>query len=161
MKNLKKSKKSAARERGHRAESLLAGIFEKAGWRVEREPQGQRSHCDIIVRRPGVAYAVEVKAGVEGRGDRLVPLFAQAVLQSVSAARRNEKPLAVVAAPKINQRAAAQVLKFAEHYAPDAAAGVIDFEGLRMFRGSQLEALNAEAPRLSLKASESPRVSGH
>jgi len=115
----------------------------------------------MIVRRPGVAYAVEVKAGVEGRGDRLVPLFAQAVLQSVSAARRNEKPLAVVAAPKINQHAADQVLKFAEHYAPDAAAGVIDFEGLRMFRGSQLEALNAEAPRLSLKASKSPRVSGH
>ena len=161
MKNLEKPEKSAARERGHRAESLLAGIFEKAGWRVEREPQGQRSPCDMIVRRPGVAYAVEVKAGVEGRGDRLVPLFAQAVLQSVSAARRNEKPLAVVAAPKINQHAADQVLKFAEHYAPDAAAGVIDFEGLRMFRGSQLEALNAETPRLSLKASKSPRVSGH
>ena len=73
MKNLKKPEKPAARERGHRAESLLARIFEKAGWRVEREPQGQRSHCDMIVKGPGVAYAVEVKAGVEGRGDRLVP----------------------------------------------------------------------------------------
>ena len=83
------------------------------------------------------------------------------MLQSVSAARRNEKPLAVVAAPKINQHTADQVLKFAEHYAPDTAAGVIDFEGLRMFRGSHLEALNAEAPRSSIKGSKSPRVSGH
>jgi len=30
-----------------------------------------------------------------------------------------------------------------------------------MFRGSHLEALNAEAPRSSLKGSKSPRVSGH
>jgi hypothetical protein len=161
MKNIQKPEKFAAKERGHRAESLLAGIFEKAGWRVEREPNGQRSPSDMIVRRPGVVYAVEVKAGVEGRGDRLVPLFAQAVLQSVSAARRNEKPLAVVAAPKINRHAAEQVLKFAEQYAPDAAAGVIDFEGLRLFRGPHLDALNAEVPRLSRKASKSPRVSGH
>src|ERR1700730_3128748 len=105
MKNTEKPEKHAANERGQRAESLLAGIFENAGWKVQRDPRGQRSACDMIVKRPGVAYAVEVKAGVEGRGDRLVPLFAQAVLQSISAARRNEKPLAVVAAPRINQHA--------------------------------------------------------
>jgi hypothetical protein len=161
MKNLEKPEKSAAKERGQRAESLLAGIFENAGWKVQREPPDQMSRCDMIVRRSGVVYAVEVKGGVEGRGDRLVPLFAQAVLQSVRAARRNERPLAVVAAPRINRSAADQVLKFAEQYAPDAAAGVIDFEGLRLFRGPHLEALNAEAPRLSRKASKSPRVSGH
>ena len=161
MKNPEKPEKSAAKERGQRAESLLAEIFENAGWRVEREPNGRRSGCDMIVRRPGVVYAVEVKAGVEGRGDRLVPLFAQAMLQSVRAARRKEAPLAVVAAPRINQHAADQVLKFAEHYAPDAAAGVIDFEGLRLFRGPHLEALNAEAPHMSSKASRAPRVSGH
>lgn len=161
MSNLDKPPKSPAQERGHRAESLLAGIFESAGWKVDRAPSGHKSSCDMIVKRPGVAYAVEVKAGVEGRGDRLVPLFAQAVLQSVRGARRNEKPLAVVAAPKINQHAADQVLKFAEQYAPDAAAGVIDFEGLRLFRGPQLEALNAEAKQLSSKAPKSPRLSGH
>jgi hypothetical protein len=135
MKNPEKPKESAAVERGRRAESLLAEIFEQGGWRVEREPHRQRSQLDMIVRRPGVVYGVEVKAAVEGRGDRLVPLFAQAVLQSLRGARQNAAPLAVVAAPKISQRAADQVLKFAEHYAPDAAAGVIDFEGLRLFRG--------------------------
>src|SRR6266404_1776739 len=161
MKNSEKPKESAGIKRGRRAESLLAEIFEQAGWRVEREPRRQKSQLDMIVRRSGVVYGVEVKAAVEGRGDRLVPLFAQAVLQSLRGARQNAAPLAVVAAPKISQRAAGQVLKFAEHYAPDAAAGVIDFEGLRLFRGPHLDGLNAEAPRVSLLASKSPRVSGH
>jgi hypothetical protein len=162
MKNPEKSMKSPAVERGRRAEGLLVDIFEKAGWRVERHPQRQRSELDMIVRRPdGLAYAVEVKAAVEGRADRLVPLFSQAVLQSLHGARQNALPLAVVAAPKISQGAAEQVLKFAEHYAPDAAAGVIDFEGLRLFRGPHLEELNAEAPHKSSIASKSPRVSGH
>ncbi len=161
MKNSGKTKKSPAVERGQRAEGLLADIFEQAGWRVERQPHRQRAQLDMIVRRPGVVYAVEVKAGVEGRGDRLVPLFAQAVLQSQHNAGKSAAPLAVVAAPKISPRAAEQVLKFAEQYAPDSAAGVIDFEGLRMFRGSHLEGLNAEAPRRSAIASKSPRVSGN
>lgn len=153
--------KSPAAERSQRAEGLLADIFKKAGWKVERHSQGQQSGLDMIVRHPdGVAYAVEVKAAVEGRADRLLPLFSQAVLQSLHGAGRNSAALAVVAAPKISKGAAKQIFKFAEQYAPDAAAGVIDFEGLRLFRGAHLEGLNAEAPRSSL-APRSPRVSGH
>ena len=162
MKSPDKLMKSHATERGQRAEGLLAEIFEKAGWRVERQPKRQRSELDMIVRRPdGVVYAVEVKAAVEGRADRLLPLFSQAVLQSLHGAGQNAAPLAVVAAPKISQGAAKQILEFAEHYAPDAAAGVIDFDGLRLFRGPHLEGLNAEAPRKSSIASKSSRVSGH
>lgn len=156
---MKKSEqsKSPAVERGQRAESLLADIFRRAGWRVER----QRSQLDMFVRRSGgPVYAVEVKAAVEGRADRLVPLFSQAVLQSHRGARQNAVPLAVVAAPRISQGAADRVLKFAEDYAPDTAVGVIDFEGLRLFRGPHLEELNAEAPRSQI-SSKSARVSGH
>jgi hypothetical protein len=54
MKNSEKPKESEAIERGRRAESLLADIFEQAGWRVEREPYRQRSRLDMIVRRAGV-----------------------------------------------------------------------------------------------------------
>jgi hypothetical protein len=157
MKSLGKSAKSLAAERGHRAERLLADIFEQAGWRVKH----QKSEFDMIVRSPdGVVYAVEVKAAVEGRADRLLPLFSQAVLQSLHGAGKNVVPLAVVAAPKISRAAAEQILKFAEQYAPDSAAGVIDFEGLRLFRGPHLEMLNAE-PRKSSMAPKSSRVSGH
>ena len=161
MNNSAKPKKPAELERERQAESLLAEIFEQAGWRVQRKSHHQRAGVDMLVRRPGVVYAAEVKAGVEGRGDRLVPLFAQAVLQSFHNVGKSAAPLAVVAAPKISRRAAQQVLQFAEQYAPKAAAGVIDFEGLRMFRGAHLEELNAEAPRRSTMGSKSPRISGH
>jgi hypothetical protein len=159
VKNTEKSVKSRAVERSQRAEGLLADIFEQAGWRVERE-HDREPRFDMKVHRPGVAYAVEVKAAVEGRADRLLPLFSQAVLQSLHGAGKNAKPLAVVAAPKISKGAARQILKFAEQYAPDAAAGVIDFEGLRLFRGPHLETLNAEPPKSSM-APKSRQVSGH
>jgi hypothetical protein len=155
------NKKSSASEREQRAESLLAEMFENAGWRVKRESHRHGARVDFVVRRSRVTYAVEVKAGTEGRGDRLVPLFAQAVLQSLRAAGHNAAPLAVVAAPKISHRAAQQIFKFAEDYAPDAAAGVIDFEGFRMFRGPHLEELNAEASHRSSMALGSRQASGH
>jgi hypothetical protein len=161
MDNSAIAQKSDLNEREKRAESLLADMFEQAGWRVQREPHRDAFQPDLVVRRPGVAYAVEVQAGPEGRPDRLVPLFAQAVLQSSRAAGSNAVPLAVVAAPKIARRSAEQVLKFAKEYAPDAAAGVIDFEGFRMFRGPHLEELNAEAPYLPSLAPRSKRAAGH
>jgi hypothetical protein len=102
-----------------------------------------------------------MKAASEGRSDRLVPLLAQAVLESGRAAGQNVVPLAVVCAPKIAPSAAAQVIRFAKDYAPDVAIGVVDLEGLRMFRGPHLEALNAEAKHIPLAARGSIRESGH
>ena len=115
---------------------------------------------DLVVRRKGIEYAVEVKAAPEGRSDRLVPLFAQAVLQAAHAATQKAAPLAVVAAPRISRRAAEQVMAFAQRYAPDAAAGVIDFEGFAMFRGPHLEELNAEGKELPVSVRQSVRDSG-
>jgi hypothetical protein len=102
-----------------------------------------------------------MKAASEGRSDRLVPLLAQAILQSERPAGLNVAPLAVVSAPKIAPNAAAQVIKFAEDYAPNAAVGVVDFQGLRMFRGPHLEELNAEAKHIPLATRGSIRESGH
>jgi len=155
--------KSDAPQRERSAESLLAAMFEKAGWDLQRSPRRDRDRFrpGLVVRRPGIAYAVEVKAGPEGRSDRLVPLLAQAVLQSVRAAGQKAAPLAVVAAPKISPRVAEQLIQFAEDYAPDTAAGVIDFDGLRMFRGPHLEAMNALARGLARSVRRSVRDSGH
>ena len=64
-------------QRGRSAESLLAAMFEKAGWHLRPGPS-DKSGPDLVVRRKGLAYAVKIKAAAEGRSDRLVPLFAQA-----------------------------------------------------------------------------------
>lgn len=150
--------KSDASERGRSAESRLAALFEGAGWQVRRQPN--HPGPDLVVRRKGIEYAVEIKSAPEGRSDRLVPLFAQAVLQAAHAANRKAAPLAVVAAPRVSRRAAQHVMAFAHRYAPDAAAGVIDFEGFAMFRGPHLEELNAEGEELPVSVRQSVRDSG-
>jgi hypothetical protein len=132
---------TSAREQ--RAAELVAEWFTQAGWRVRRQADRRdRPRPDLTVQKGQTAYAVEVKAAAEGRGDRLVPLWAQACLQAARMAGDRYAPLAVVAAPQIAPRVADQVLAFAAEYAPHVAAGVIDFAGLRRFRGPQLDTLD-------------------
>jgi hypothetical protein len=151
--------RSDASQRRKSAEIRLAALFEKAGWHVRRRPSGEVGR-DLVVRRKGMAYAVEIESAPEGRGDRLVPLFAQAVLESARAAGQKAVPLAVVAAPRVSPQAAERVMAFAEKYAPDAAAGVIDFEGLALFRGRYLEEMNAQGRHLPASVGQSVRDSG-
>jgi hypothetical protein len=130
--------------RGQQAEAILAKLFEDAGWSVRVGDRIGASEVDLIVHSQGVVYAVEVKAAAEGRSDRLIPLWSQACLQAARAANSKYRPLAVVAAPSISPKVARHVLDFAKEYAPDVAAGVIDFAGLSRFRGPHLEGLEAE-----------------
>jgi hypothetical protein len=139
--------RASAAKREQRAASILAALFRRNGWKVVREPSvpaGPRP--DLLVRRPGVSYIVEIKAAAEGRRDRLVPLWAQASLQAARSAGERHAPLAVVVAPRVTPSAADQIFEFAAEFAPHAAAGVMDFEGLRRFQGPHLESLNAAAP---------------
>lgn len=158
MENPKIPAKSDNSQRGRSAESRVAAIFEKAGWQVRLRPSDPGP--DLLVRRKGVEYAIEIKSAPEGRSDRLVPLFAQAVLEAAHAARQKAAPLAVVAAPSISSRVAQQVMAFAERYAPDAAAGVIDFEGLALFRGPDLEGMNASGRDVPASVRQSVPDSG-
>lgn len=138
--------RSSGRARAKRAERDLERAFRDAGWQVRPEPQrGEAARPDLEVHRGDLQYVVELKVAAEGRGDRLVPFWAQACLQAQRWAGAG-KPLAVVGAPRVAPSTAEQVLEFAAEYAPDVAAGVIDFEGLRKFSGAGLEALNAEPP---------------
>ncbi|HZI94056.1 MAG TPA: hypothetical protein VFE84_07410 [Patescibacteria group bacterium] len=134
---------SGISRRGREAEELLAQAFEQAGWRVSRQQPDRQGHRpDFLVRRPAASYAVKLKLAAEGRSDRLIPLWSQSYIQAARVAGEHV-PLAVVAAPKIAPRVARNVLDFAERYAPNAAVGVIDLVGLRLFRGPHLEDLNA------------------
>lgn len=135
--------RSDAEARRRKANAELADILESAGWKVMLEPRyPAHGHPDMIVRRGRTTYAVEVKAAAEGRSDRLIPLWSQAYLQAGRASGKHV-PLAVVAAPRIAPRAADQILAFIADVAPDAAAGVFDFAGLRRFRGPHLEELDS------------------
>ncbi len=142
-------------ERTLQAEDLLSVAFERGGWSVEHLHSDLGA--DLVVRRQGTAYVVQLKVGAEGRPDRLIPLLAQAVLEARSAAASGLRPLAVVAAPRIAPRAAKQILRFAHEYAPGVAVGVLDFEGLRLFAGPDLESLVAPLPHSPALASRLPQ----
>jgi hypothetical protein len=140
------------RDRASQAAGILARIFSEAGWRV-REPKEDVREIDMIVRRGKASYAIELKGASEGRSDRLIPLWSQGYLQAARAAAEDHPPLVVVAAPRIGRRAAERVIKFAQEYAPNAAAGVIDFTGLRLFYGPHLQELNSDPAESSVAKS--------
>lgn len=155
------SHSSEAKGRAKRAQSLVHQLFVDAGWNVDSDRWLGGFQPDLVAKRGRDAYAVEIKAAAEGRSDRLVPLLAQAVLQAQRVAGHKAVPLAVVAAPKIPRSAADHILRFAENYVPDVAVGIIDFEGLRIFRGPRLEQFNAEPEyRASIQVVR-PRQPGH
>ncbi|HSU15873.1 hypothetical protein [Longimicrobium sp.] len=149
-----------AAKNGRWAERLLSQLFMKAGWEVVSDPLPHKpSDPDLRMRRGNADYVVEVKSASEGRSDRLIPLWSQACLQAIRAARDHDSSLAVVAAPRIPPRVAEQVLEFAAEFAPQVAAGVIDSAGLRRFRGAGVEELNSEpthAPATRRAASPEP-----
>ncbi|MBA3885551.1 MAG: RpiR family transcriptional regulator [Acidobacteria bacterium] len=149
-----KPSSSSALARRREAEQRLVGIFADAGWKVNPRPRTRGFGADLRVSKRGLAYAVELKAASEARSDRLIPLFAQAVLQIRQADRGAARPLAAISAPRVPPRVAEQVLEFARNYAPDIAVGIFDFEGLRVFHGPGLEHLNARslAPARSNRA---------
>ncbi len=133
-----------------RYEQMVADAFRDAGFVVHPEKAARDHGIDFIAKRRGQApLAVEIKAAPEGRPDRLIPLLAQAILQVRSHSGRGAAQpgvVAVVGAPRVSMRAARAVLKFAQAYAPDVAAGVLDLEGLRLFSGHGLEELDAVLP---------------
>jgi hypothetical protein len=69
-------------------ERLLAESFRHAHWRVRRHPRLGDLHPDFFVDAIGKTYIVKLKRSSEGRGDRLIPLLAQAILHVQAIARQ-------------------------------------------------------------------------
>jgi hypothetical protein len=135
-------------------ERLLADTFRKAAWKVTAAHRNHGKVADLAVAKQKHRYAIEFKAASEGRGDRLIPLLAQVILEAHARKRSLNKsvsPLAMVGAPRISESVAEEAKSFASRYAPGIAIGLIDLEGLRVFQGPGLESLNAQrefVPRL-------------
>ncbi len=138
----------AARDRKI-VESVAAALV-GAGWMVEHAPWSAReSGGDLIAERGQYRVVIEVKFIAEGRADRLIPLWSQAWLQAQHAAElAGHHPVAIVAADRISDKAAAAVLAFIKTFAPRAAGGVMDLAGAIHLVGAELQDLNASPPRL-------------
>lgn len=132
-------------------EQVVTGIFDEAGWSVSTD-----QFADLVVRRGGLLYAVDVKSASEGRADRLIPLVSQAALEIRNHVQHipDAAALVMVVGRTIPQRVANQVKAFVHKYAPDVAIGLIDSHGLREFSGVGLGTL-AQSPSMPAKVSRS------
>lgn len=121
----------------------MEDLFARAGWRVKRQPSSGGG--DLLVRRGRYEYAVEVKAAVESRRDRLVPLLAYALLEAhpLGQLPPGASPLAILVAPRLSERSIEELHQYAARVAPNVAVGVMDLDGRVEMRGPGLEGLKA------------------
>ena len=138
------------------ARALLADLvngFRRAGWERTRQPGVAHDQPDVMITRDHEVVVINVKLSPDNRRDRLFPLLAQAILDVQASARGAHRataaPLAVVAAPRISDQHARELVAYAAAVAPGIMVGVIDAEGRRLFSDDRFEDLNAEPRRVA------------
>jgi hypothetical protein len=127
-------------------ENLVADVFREGGWNIVEQPGSAKEAPDLVADHGGRQYIIEIKRSSEGRGDRVIPLVAQAILQvrnRVHHAPGHPIGVAIVVGNYMPESVAEQVKEFAREHAPDIAVGVLDFQGFRSFEGHGLERLNS------------------
>lgn len=139
-----------AEQRGAREQRVVesvAAVLADSGWMIEHAPsQPNNWAVDLLAHRGRQRLAIEIKSIAEGRADRLIPLWSQAWLQAKRAgAAAESKPVAIVAADRVSEKAVAAVLAFIKDFAPEAAGGVIDLSGEIHLLGEEFRSLNASA----------------
>jgi hypothetical protein len=136
----------SSKNRSKNAVDLVARLFESNGWEIQASPVEGSRRPDLIVQRGAQRFVVEIKALAEGRADRVIPLLSQAILEAQANALNagNAQPLAVICVENASPSLLNQVSSFAERYAPNVPIGIVSESGLRHFRGSALEELDAE-----------------
>lgn len=132
---------------GARAERELEALFSDHAWKVQRSVRVGNAEIDLKLSKSGRTYVAEIKAGAEGRPDRVLALLSQAILQAQHYARlvRSAKPLAIVHVPVASQQLVKRFKEFHGKYAPEAAVGLVAGNGIRYFAGDGLENLGTSA----------------
>ena len=146
-----------AANRGRAYEDLLAKLFQRAGWSVQRQAKDLDEGIDLVAQQGNQKYIVQIKASSEARRDRAVPLLSQAILEAQAAAQRIPGPgpaipVAVLAIDHVSKSLAEHVQAFVERNAPNMAVGLIDASGFRMFRGPGMEWLNSAGSPFARRA---------
>ena len=118
--------------------------------------------ANVLADSGGQRFLVELTKVSEGRRDRLIPLMAQAILQSKAAAERlspHTLPVAVIASDRIATSVAEEAKRFAQSCATEVGVSVIDGRGLRVFTGHGLDQFDAKtAARLKSNVASRPRL---
>lgn len=137
---------NSSKNRDREAVHFVANLFAANGWEVKKVENMPGRRSDLVIQRGDDRYLVEIKALLEGRADRVIPLLSQAVLVAQSNAYEygNARPLAIVCVDHASFSLIEQVSSFADRYIPNQPIGIVSKNGLRYFRGMGFAELNAE-----------------
>jgi hypothetical protein len=127
-------------------ERLVADAFREQGWDLFKGARGEDVRPDFVASGHGKKLVIEIQRASEGRKDRVIPLLSQAALNAIYQSRRipgHPIPVAIVGANRIPESVAREAMEFMRERAPEAAIGLLDFEGFRSFAGHGLESLNS------------------
>lgn len=128
-------------------ERQLAELFRSHGWAVQAPTGETVLQPDLIVRKGSLHYAIELKNAKEGRSDRALAQFSQAILQAKRhAGSQRMQPLAILYFPHAPRSLFKKLEQFHGHYAADVAIGLVSESGGRIFIGQGLDSLNEEFP---------------
>jgi hypothetical protein len=125
---------------------LVADAFREKGWDLLEGARGEDVRPDFVASGHGKKLVIEIQRASEGRKDRVIPLLSQAALNAIYQSRRSPGhpiPVAIVGANRIPESVAREAMDFMRERAPEAAIGLLDFEGFRSFAGHGLESLNS------------------
>ena len=70
-------------------ESLLADVFQRAGWKVQRGTRARNREIDLLIARPPYQYAVELKVASDAPLAGSEPALAQGPAHAVDSASRS------------------------------------------------------------------------
>ncbi len=127
----------------------LSDLLVGTGWRVER-PAGGACFDLLASRRPGLRYAIRLKAAADSRRPVLEDMMASAMLVARAGAGSSgasTRPLAVVFAPSISVALLDALRDFASRFGEGTAWGVLDGTGLARFSPPELADLERDGCR--------------
>lgn len=132
------------------------------GWSVSDQPDSGPGGPDLRLEKGPYAYVAEVKRPAESRADRVIALFAQAILQAQTYARhQGAKPLAILSLKEVPDALIAKIDRFREQFAADVAFGLIGDDGRHHFAGAGLESLNRHEPKRRNASIAAARIQAH
>jgi hypothetical protein len=154
---------SLSKSRHREALTRVADLLQASRWQIDLAQASERH--DLVLARKGTRrIAVEVKTTTEARGDRVIPLLSQALIQAEAHARRAKTPteaLAVVCVPTMSASLMKHIIAFMHEFSEGSHFGVVAEDGFRYFEGLGLETLNAEAEARGKQSVAVPRRSAN